>query len=179
MRPLAAAVLALLIAIPVSAAPKKAKPKTRSLDSVIELALSDGQSRRLGPTVIKELEIGNDSMTDGQVPTMLIQYEQIVCPDDQKHSFQVAYRDGKKKEPLFLVFAVYQGRREGETILADGYEMKVSVDGHLEKIISIKGVVKHATHTNLDPKSPESISAFKHEFDFYTKDSLSLERTKS
>ncbi|MBI3563990.1 MAG: hypothetical protein HY079_02200 [Elusimicrobia bacterium] len=177
MRPLAAAALALLIALPASAAPKKAKPKTRSLESLVKIAMTEGATADFPPEMAGELGVGKDSMTDGRLPVRLFAYKQIDCPDDQKHVFNVAYKDDESKSPLFLIFSVYRGRKEGEKVLADGYTMRVGLDGKLEKIVSVKGVVGQGDLTRIELSSKEAADIFQHEIEFFTKHSIPLKRS--
>ncbi len=181
MRSLIAAALALVVALPVSAASdKSAKSKSRTLKSLIELALSDGKSVDCDPDTVKELGFDSTAITDGVIKTKAISYKQTVTPDKQKHIFSVVYKpgvDGSADAPLSLMWASFATRHEGDKILAEGRIFRATLSGKLESAVSISGVVGEVTNQTLSPDSPEIKKAFLHEIEFYRKISIGLPLT--
>lgn len=175
----ALAALVLLAAVTVVAADKTSPPppKSRSIKSLIDVAMTDGVPLELESGNIDELRIESQHLDQGKLRTKYVYYKQSDSPDHRKHAFSVAYKMDETRDrptPVFLIWDVISGHKKEGLIYADGYTMRVSLDGKLDQIVSIKGVVAQGVHTRLDVDSPEAKNAFKHEWDFYTRESTKL-----
>ncbi len=162
------------------AASNSSKPKTRSLKTLVDIALSTGSQSFCPENVFSELGISDDSLTSGNLPVKSVSYKQKISTDHKKHIFSVAIHPNDKDKidkPLFLIWDTFAVREESGEAVAEGYSFRVSLDGKILNAISIRGPVGDGKHAVLDIDSREVKKSFKHETDFYTHDSIPLEIT--
>ena len=172
------AAFALSVALNAFAASKTSKPKTRSLKTLIATTMSKGTSVDLDPLNAAEIDVDKSKATDGRFLTKQVIYKSADSPDGYKHGFSVLYTVDKKtsKEiPFVLIWDILVlARKESDVIYTEGYTMRASLDGKMEKVISIKGQYGRGQHIDLALDSAEAARVFDHEYDFYTRISVNL-----
>lgn len=136
-----AALIALLFAIQAAAAPAapSTKPKTRTIQQLINLAMAEGEEYTMKPTASQGLGF------EQTVKTKKIYYR---TPDNFQHSFFVVISDSKKKPNELLWRTSKISEREPGRYF-DAWTYRSSLTGTLRAATYVSGPDGHVTQDKL------------------------------
>ncbi|MBI4348353.1 MAG: hypothetical protein HY553_16040 [Elusimicrobia bacterium] len=171
-------VLALVLTAAASASyagPPEAKPKTRTLAELIELAMREGRDDPLTAATATELSLGTT-----ELPYKKLWYKQSTTPDKQSHIFGVLYRsEGERVVPTDLVLSVGAASKVDGKISLYVTSYHSTLSGVLKGVSRAQGL--RGEMTGAPVKLDASLrKGFKSELDFHrvTVPKLGLEFVK-
>jgi len=166
---------ALALSLLITAAPlgaEEPKQQTRTLKEFVNTVLQNGADRTLKHPIPKNLGFKED-----ELHAKAVRYLDSQTPDKKTHTFYVLYKTSPEGSlaPANLIWITSKKTHVDSEEFIDAMNLKVSLDGVLEKAVSVVGKVGDTKHKQLSIKSKKVRTIFEHEKEFYVRDSLGLE----
>lgn len=140
---------------------------TRTMGSLVQAALQQGELGKIGKRDSKTFQIPADN------PTKTLWFDQGAL-DEHEHVFQVILKDDGQPDAILIESSVATEDETGKRL--KGWDFLVTPDGEIKKSTTFSGIVGKLVEKKLSAKAAKK--AFEHEKAFWFEKSVDHEFSK-